>query len=138
MVELQGHDNLNFLKEEGMTMISKCSITVLKIFFGLLSFSMIILVIMTSLQSNMFKLPAVVVNEPWFKTTLVDFYFNICVISAWTIYREANALRATVWIIAFVFLGSIATCFYVLIQLCQWRVGDHFKTVLLPQKENAQ
>ncbi len=102
-----------------------------KLFFLALSLGMVILVIITSLQSNMFQLPDAVVNEPWFRTTLVDFYFNIAVLSAWVIYREANALRSLSWIIAFVLLGSIATCFYVFLRLSRWRPGDSFSKVLL-------
>ena len=120
-----------------MTSVRSAQIVWLKIFFGLLSLSMVALVVVTSLKSNMFQLPPDVVNEPWFRTTLVDFYFNICVISAWTVYKEASLLRSTLWIVAFVLLGSIATCFYVFLQLCQWRPGDSFERVLLSSRGNS-
>ena len=74
---------------------------------------MIYLAIRTSIQSDMFHLPPAVVNEPWFKTTLVDFYFNITIISSWVIYKENNLFRSMLWIVAFIILGSIATGFYV-------------------------
>lgn len=102
-----------------------------KLFFLALSLGMVILVVITSLQSNMFQLPEAVVNEPWFRTTLVDFYFNIAILSAWVIYREAHALRSFLWIISFVILGSIATCFYVFLRLSRWRPGESFSKVLL-------
>jgi predicted permease len=114
-----------------MTLPKPNSIFYSKLFFLALAIGMVILVIITSLQSNMFQLPDAVVNEPWFRTTLVDFYFNIAILSAWVIYREANALRSVLWIIAFVLLGSIATCFYVFLRMSKWRPGDSFGKILL-------
>lgn len=115
-----------------MTITQSSRLVWLKVFFGLLSLSMIVLVIITSLNSNMFQLPSEVVNEPWFQTTLVDFYFNICVIAAWAIYKEANALRAFLWVLSFLTLGSIATCFYVFLQVSRVRPGDGIEKILLP------
>lgn len=104
---------------------------ILKILFGGMSVFMIYLVIDTSLKSNMFQLPAEVVHEPWFQTTLVDFYFNTVILAAWVIYKEANRLKAALWVIAFVCLGSIATCFYVLRQLMILKHDEPFDNVLL-------
>lgn len=120
-----------------MTNIKSSQIKLLKLFFGLLSVGMIVLVVITCLQSDMFHLPDSVVNEPWFRTTLVDFYFNISIISAWAIYKEANVLRSVLWVLSFVFLGSIATCFYVFLQLSRWRPGDSFGKVLLRDGEKS-
>lgn len=114
-----------------MTNIKPFHVVLLKLFFGLLSLGMIVLVAITSMQSDMFHLPDQVVNEPWFRTTLFDFYFNISIVSAWAAYKEANVLRSTLWITAFIFLGSIATCLYVFLQLSRWRPGDPFEKVLL-------
>ena len=102
----------------------------LKVLFLGMSLSMIVLVIITSMQSDMFHLPAIVVNEPWFKTTLVDFYFNITIISAWVVYKENNLMRSISWIIAFILLGSIATAFYVFLQLNGLRKGKTIEEVL--------
>lgn len=121
-----------------MTSIKPNSILFQKVFFLGLSLGMVILVVITSLQSNMFQLPEAVVNEPWVRTTLVDFYFNIAVLSAWVIYREANALRSLLWIIAFVILGSIATCFYVFLRLAKLRPGDGIEKVLLRDQDNIR
>lgn len=115
-----------------MTTLHSSQIFWLKVFFGLLSAGMVVLVVITSLQSNMFQLPSEVVNEPWFRTTLVDFYFNICVIAAWTIYKEANVLKASVWILSFIFLGSIATCFYVFLQINRLKPSDGLEKIFLP------
>jgi hypothetical protein len=105
--------------------------TVLKAIFGSISVFMVYLVIATSVKSDMFHLPAVVLNEPWFRTTLVDFYFNIFIISAWVVYRERALWASILWIIAFIGLGSIATTFYVLIQLMGLKQGEGFDKILM-------
>jgi hypothetical protein len=91
---------------------------------------MVYLAIRTSLSSDLFHLPGAVLNEPWFKTTLVDFYFNITIISSWVIYKENNWLKALLWIAAFILLGSIATGSYVFLQLNSLRQGQSFKDIL--------
>lgn len=105
------------------------------LFLGM-SLAMIVLVILTSMQSDMFNLSPVVTNEPWFRTTLVDFYFNITIISAWVIYKEASWIKSTLWIIAFILLGSIATAFYVFWQLFKLKEGEGIKDVLLRRENN--
>jgi hypothetical protein len=103
----------------------------LKVFFCSLSFTMVVLVIWTSLQSNMFELPPAVVNEPWFRTTLVDFYFNIAILSAWIIYKERSVMARVGWILSFVLLGSIATAFYVFLQFLRLKKDEGIEKVLL-------
>lgn len=107
------------------------SYRVLKWLFGCMSALMAILVVTTSSQSNLFALSPVLTGEPWFAATLVDFYFNIVVLSAWVIYKETNRIRATVWTLAFVLLGSIATCLYVFLQLARLKPWDSLDCVVL-------
>ena len=102
----------------------------LKFLFLGMSLFMVYLAIRTSMQSDMFHLPAVVLNEPWFRTTLVDFYFNITIISAWVVYKENNLLKSVLWIVAFILLGSIATAFYVFLQLNKLAQGQTIEDVL--------
>jgi hypothetical protein len=83
-----------------------------------------------AIQSDMFHLPAVVVNEPWFRTTLVDFYDNIAIISFWVVYKENNWLKGFLWIMAFIILRSIATGFYVFLQLMKLTQGQTIEDVL--------
>ena len=66
---------------------------ILRVFFLGMSLSMVYIVAVTSMASDMFNLSPIVLNEPWFKTTLIDFYFNIAIISAWMIYKEAHLLK---------------------------------------------
>lgn len=103
----------------------------LKVIFASISIFMIFLVALTSMKSNMFQLPAQVLNEPWFKTTIVDFYFNIFILSVWIIYRERNFLVSLLWIVGFICLGSIATAFYVFLQLMSLKDGESIEKILL-------
>ena len=105
--------------------------TLLKVIFGFISLFMIYWVFLTSMKSDMFHLSAAVLHEPWFTTTLIDFYFNIFIISAWVVYRERALWAAILWVIAFICLGSIATAFYVFMQLVGLKQGEGFEKVLL-------
>jgi len=101
-----------------------------KISFLGMSIFMTCLAIVTGIQSDMFHLPAIVVNEPWFRTTLVDFYDNIVIISFWVVYKENNWLKSLLWIVAFILLGSIATGLYVFLQLKKLSQGQTIEDVL--------
>ncbi len=106
-------------------------IRILKILTLSLSGFMIWLVYDTSIKSNMFQLPSSVVNEPWFQTTLVDFYFNITLISIWLFYKERKIIISLIWLIAFIVLGSIATSFYVFLQLNKLKPGDSLQKMFV-------
>ncbi|CAI9116447.1 OLC1v1017589C1 [Oldenlandia corymbosa var. corymbosa] len=54
---------------------------------------------------------------PWMAATLIDFYINILAIAVWVVYKESNWISSLVWIILLICLGSIATCFYIVLQL---------------------
>ncbi len=108
---------------------------ILKMLFGFMATFMFYLVIATSLKSDLFALPAAVVTEPWFHTTLVDFYFLVTILAVWVIYKERSLIRSISWIIAFICLGSIAAALYVFVQLMQLKQGDSFEKVLLPREQ---
>ncbi len=109
---------------------------ILKMLFGSMSAFMVYLVIVTSMKSNMFKLPPEVVHEPWFQTTLVDFYFLVTILSVWVIYKEKTVLARILWILAFICLGSIGACFYVFIQLMSLKDGEGLEKVLLRKEQS--
>ena len=85
--------------------------------FILLFIYIVYTVISASLESNLFTEWDFLASIPWMKATLVDFYINTVVIFAWMSFREKKWPVRILWLILFVFLGSIATTFYVLIQL---------------------
>jgi hypothetical protein len=111
--------------------MDKFSLNIFRLFFIAMSIFMIGLVIQTSLKSNFFEVLPALNAQPWFTTTIVDFYFNITIISAWVIYKEANIIKSFLWITGFVLLGSIATAFYVFLQLAKLKPGDQFYKALL-------
>lgn len=53
---------------------------------------------------------------PWMAATLIDFYINVAILSAWVIYKEANWISSILWIILLIGLGSIATSAYIVVQ----------------------
>ena len=107
----------------------------LKILFSLMCLFMVYLAVKTSFQSNLLEVLPQLNAQPWFTTTMVDFYFNITIISSWVIYKEKNLLIALMWVIGFICLGSIATLFYVLIQLWQLKELEPFCKILLRNEQ---
>lgn len=92
-------------------------ITGLKIFFTALLLWMCYVVITTSLESNLFTEWDFLGSIPWMRATLWDFYANALIIYLWIVYREQNIFASILWFILMFFLGSIASCTYVLIAL---------------------
>lgn len=103
----------------------------LKTLFLGLSLYMVYLVVDTSLKSNLAEAIPVLSQHPWFNTTIVDFYFNIAVISAWAVMKERNLLVAIIWIVSFICLGSIATCFYVFLQLNRLQENEPIEHIFI-------
>jgi hypothetical protein len=114
-----------------MEMSSEQTKNALKILFGSMAAFMVYLVVVTSMKSDMFNIPAEVIHEPWFQTTLVDFYFLVTILSVWVIYKESNILSSILWIISFICLGSIGAAVYVFVQLMSLKKGEGFQEVLL-------
>lgn len=105
--------------------------TTLKLIFLAVSAAMIALTVHTCLQQNLFAEWNRLGAEPWMRATLVDFYFNILILSTWTLWREKNKAVGVLWVVAYVILGSIATAFYVFLQLSRLKPGDGVEKALL-------
>lgn len=105
-------------------------ITTLKVIFSTLLIWMIYIVVSTSLQSSLFKEWNFLGSIPWMRATLWDFYANIFIITLWMFYKEKFTLLKIVWLILFVCLGSIATCFYVLIHLFKLKSNEGVKELV--------
>ncbi len=95
---------------------------------------MIAVTVHTSMKSNLWLEGARLLREPWMAATLADFYFNIFLISLWAAYKEANVTRAVLWIFLFALLGSIATSFYVLIQVVRLKPEEPLENILLRRR----
>ena len=85
--------------------------------FSILFIYIVYTVISTSIESNLFKEWDFLASIPWMKATLVDFYINTAVIFTWMSFKENKWSVRILWLVFFVFLGSRATTFYVLLQL---------------------
>ncbi len=53
------------------------------------------------------------VGLAWGRVTLIDLYTGILLVSVWVWWREANPVRALVWIIVFVVTGNLGVGLYV-------------------------
>lgn len=100
------------------------AILALKIISLVICISMIAATIITSQAQSLFEHGGRLMREPWMVATLLDFYFNIILISVWTLYREASPVKSVIWIVLFILLGSIATSFYAFLQLNALKPGE--------------
>ena len=93
--------------------------------------SMIVVTVATSLKQNLFDVLPRLIHDPWTVATFIDFYFNILILSAWMAYKENNGARAVLWFTSFLALGSIATSYYVLVQIWKMKPHDSIEKVLV-------
>lgn len=99
-----------------------------------ISFFMIGVAVWTSLQSNLWLEGPRLLREPWMAATLIDFYFNIFIISLWVVYRESSPLKSAAWVVSFVALGSISTAYYVFLQLYQLKPEESLDRLWVRKK----
>ena len=110
-------------------------ITALKIIFSIILIWMCYVVITTSLKSNLFKEWDFLGSIPWMRATLWDFYANAFIIYLWILYKEPSTLLKIVWFFLMFFLGSIASCAYVLIELFRLRPGEGILDLITKRHE---
>ncbi|WP_159467515.1 DUF1475 family protein [Dyadobacter sp. 3J3] len=99
-------------------------ITSLKIIFTILLAWMIYVVISTSLASNLFTEWDFLGSIPWMRATLWDFYTNAFIIYLWIFYKESSVFLKIVWLLLMFFLGSIASCAYILVELFRLKPSE--------------
>ncbi len=51
----------------------------------------------------------------WGRVTLVDLYVGVAIFGVFVVWRERSFGISTVWLVAFVMLGNLATALYVLL-----------------------
>eukprot|EP00245_Coleochaete_scutata_P002134 TRINITY_DN12764_c0_g1_i1.p1 TRINITY_DN12764_c0_g1~~TRINITY_DN12764_c0_g1_i1.p1 ORF type:complete len:119 (+),score=7.38 TRINITY_DN12764_c0_g1_i1:63-419(+) len=71
---------------------------------------------------------------PWMAATLIDFYVNVAVLSAWVCYKETTWIGRFIWVTLLICLGSIFTCFYVAYNLFKLGPSDPLYFVLLRER----
>ena len=106
-------------------------IRVLKVVFAVLLLWMIWVVVETSLRSSLIEEWDTLAAIPWMTATLKDFYTNVFVIFLWVCWKEPGVFRKLLWLILLVGLGSIATTFYVLLQLFRLRPGEGIRELIV-------
>ena len=106
-------------------------ITSLKIIFAFLLAWMIYIVISTGIESSLFEQWNYLASIPWMRATLWDFYANVFVIYCWILYKETSVGAKICWLISMIFLGSIASCIYVLYSLFRLRPDEGIRELLI-------
>ena len=109
-------------------------ITALKIIFSVLLVFITTIVVVTSLESNLFEQWDFLGNIPWMRATLWDFYANVFVIYCWVLYKERNWVFKSLWLLLLVTLGSIGSCLYILIALYRLPKNATVKDLLIQQQ----
>jgi len=99
--------------------------------FTLLFIYIVYTVIATSLESNLFEEWDFLASIPWMKATLIDFYINTVVIFAWIYFKENNFYKSLLWLIGLVFLGSIISTLYVILQLIKVKSDEPVSNAFL-------
>lgn len=108
-------------------------ITFLKILFSGILVFMTVIVVTTSLESNLFEEWDFLAGIPWMTATLWDFYANVFVLYCWMLYKETNWFWRILWLIVLCTLGSIGTCLYVLVALFRLKKDATVKDLLTQQ-----
>ena len=73
---------------------------------------------------------------PWLSATLIDFYFNVLILSIWVFYREDSYIMKIFWIAFLVCLGSIGTAAYIIYLLLTNNREKGFPATILVNKRD--
>lgn len=104
---------------------------VLRIYYAAVLVTMLLVTISAQSRENLFAIPEIVRNDPWFGATLWDCYFGFFSFYFWIFYRERAFLSRLIWLIAILFLGNIAMSVYALKALFALKEGDGVEQFLL-------
>ena len=91
-------------------------ILLLRCFAILVLVSMLVVTGWASSVQALWKIPAEVVQNPWFIATLFDAYFGFLFFWLWVVYKERGWGARLGWLVGILLLGNIAMAIYVLIQ----------------------
>lgn len=94
-------------------------------------------ILWASFQQSLFAEFARLWAEPWMKVTLLDFYLGIFLFTSWVAYRERSVIKTAIWLVAFVFLGNLATLAYVFLILGRVKDFNELPTVLLNRPSSS-
>ena len=108
----------------------------LRIFFCVVLGSMLWVTAWASSQCPIWKIPAEVVQHPWFIATLFDAYWAFLTFYCWLAYKETFWVSRVLWLIGILLLGNIAMAIYVLILLFTLPTTATMKDVLLRHSDH--
>lgn len=89
----------------------------LRIIFGIVLVTMLIVTTWASNIVALWKTPTTVLGHPWFIATLFDTYFAFLTFWLWVAYKQRGWGSRVGWLIGILLLGNIAMAAYLLIQL---------------------
>lgn len=95
-----------------------------RLLYALVFFVMLSFTVWSSTQENILAIPPLVLNDVWFKATLLDAYFAFLSFFLWVCYREKSLFLKSFMFFAIVFLGNIAMSLYVIIALYRLKPGE--------------
>lgn len=112
-------------------------IILLRVLFAGVLAGMLVVTISASLEQSVVEAARVLWPDAWFRATLADAYFGFLTVYVWIAYREQSWVARSVWFLAVMGLGNIATATYVLLQLRRVSPGDPLERVLLRSPSRA-
>ena len=92
-------------------------IRLLQILFGAGLIAMLLVTGWATSHCAVWRVPAEVVQHPWFIATLFDTYFAFLAFWLWVAYREKTWPTRLGWLLGILLLGNIAMAVYMLLQL---------------------
>jgi hypothetical protein len=110
----------------------------LKIVFGIILVTMLIVTTKASLAENILKIPQVVQADPWFQATLFDAYCGFITFYCWVFYKESAVWSRILWFVLIMLLGNIAMAAYILIKLFRLPANATASSLLLNNKVSVQ
>jgi len=110
--------------------LNKINLNILKALFALILFAMLSVILIATIDQNIFEAVGNMWPNWWFKATLADAYFGFLTFFVWVAYKELHLWRKLLWFALIMLLGNLAISAYMLLELYKLQVGDTFETLL--------
>jgi len=110
--------------------LNKINLNILKALFALILFAMLSVILIATIDQNIFEAVGNMWPNWWFKATLADAYFGFLTFFVWVAYKELHLWRKLFWFALIMLLGNLAISAYMLLELYKLQVGDNLETLL--------
>jgi hypothetical protein len=111
--------------------------TLAKVIVLVLTIVMAVTLVYGFTQGDLSADGAVIMSIPWGIVSLVDVYVGFTLFSGWVVFREPSRLRALLWVILIMVLGSFIAGLYTFLAL-QTSAGDWRRFWLGHRAEDAK